>query len=269
MTSVCIVCINYNSYQYLASYALSVKQADFQEEDVQLTFCVVDNSTVSVDEEVLHRIEGYFDNYVYLRSENVGYFPAFSNAVNNLGIGFDYVIVSNVDLRMSGNFFSSLSGLQESQSIGVIAPAIWSEHRKADLNPKIVRRVTRDSLARTMWIFQSSLRFYIYTVLSDLKARFLRKKYEGDGHIYAPHGSLVIFTKNYFAVGGRVDYPRFLFGEEVFVGEECRRIGKKVLYAPAIKVYDHDHGSTSLEKRAFIAGEHVKSLKYLIDTYFK
>ena len=61
--------------------------------------------------------------------------------------------------------------------------------------------------------------------------------------IYAPHGSCIIFNKNYFERGGTLDHISFLFGEEIFVGETVRNLRLNVLYIPEIKVRHYEHSS--------------------------
>lgn len=267
MNKVCLVAVCYNSHDDAVRLLSSIEVAFNACSNVELDVLLCDNSTVAPPVDFIS--QGYSYSFRYLKSDNVGYFPAFAKGLDSLGKDFDYVIVSNVDLMLAEGFFTTLRALCPPSDIGVIAPSIWSSHRKADLNPKILQRVSREALSRTKAIFRSPLRFYLYTLLSEIKARYACKVQSSSDYIYAPHGSLIIFTRAYFVAGARVDYPRFLFGEEVFVGEECLRAGVKVLYAPSIKVCDRDHGSTSLEKRAFIAAEHVKSLDYLINAYFK
>ena len=86
--------------------------------------------------------------------------------------------------------------------------------------------------------------------------------------MYAPHGSIILFTKQFFLSGGDLRYPCFLFGEEIFVGEECALRELCVRYVPELVVHDMDHGSTSLQSARFISSEHMKSLHYLLDRYF-
>ena len=97
---------------------------------------------------------------------------------------------------------------------------------------------------------------------------FPKKSYRTGQEMYAAHGSIMIFTKNYFNLGASIYYPRFLFGEEVFVAEETKLKGLKTVYFSELRIYDNEHGSTSREADHFISKEHVKSYKYLLQNYF-
>ncbi|WP_225920114.1 hypothetical protein [Pseudomonas vanderleydeniana] len=242
-----------------------------QSTGVQLTLVVVDNSTRSADQQVLDDIAQLELSSVYVKSENVGYFPGFKIGAEKLGDlqGYDCVAISNVDLSVRLDFFEMLKFQIEvvHEKVGIIAPAIISASRGGDLNPKTLFRPTRYSLLKNIFIFKRLWLFKIYRKFSDLKVKSAVGSRLPGEFFYSPHGSFILFTKSYFFAGGSIDYPQFLFGEEDFVAEQCRIAGLKVQYQPSVVIIDSDHGSTSREKLDFIAREHVKSLRYIVDTY--
>jgi len=268
---VAIVCICYNAYDHLLKYARSLHVALSGCTGVDFTLVVVDNSTAPADDQALQTIAEMGFNYIYHKSPNVGYFPAFTRGVELLSspADFDGVAISNVDLSVSPDFFVSLQQSMQGidRNIGIIAPAIISLGRGADLNPKTIYRPTRFALQKNIFIFKRLWLFQIYRKLSELKAKRPFVSYPSGMNFYSPHGSFILFTRQYFLSGALYNYPQFLFGEENFVAEQCRRVGLKVNYQPVVKIFDDDHGSTSHEKLSFIASEHVKSLKYIVDTY--
>jgi GT2 family glycosyltransferase len=67
--------------------------------------------------------------------------------------------------------------------------------------------------------------------------------------IYAGHGSFILLTRAYFEKCGMIDYPVFLFGEELYLAEECRKHSLRVIYRPEICIYDSEHVSTSKLKK--------------------
>lgn len=268
---VAIVCVCYNAYDHLLRFATSLKESLDQSTGVEFTFVVVDNSTIEAHQKVLADISVMGFKTHYLKSGNVGYFPGFKKGAELLGLltEFDCVAISNVDLTVRADFFDTLKAQIStvSEQVGIIAPAILSKERGGDLNPKTLFRPTRYSLLKNIFIFKRLWLFKIYRKLSDLKVKSAIGTVAPGGFFYSPHGSFILFTRRYFVQGGSVDYPQFLFGEEDFVAEQCLRIGLKVQYQPSIAIVDDDHGSTSREKLEFIASEHVKSLKYIVDTY--
>jgi hypothetical protein len=60
----------------------------------------------------------------------------------------------------------------------------------------------------------------------------------------------------------------FLFCEEIYLGEQCRENGLKVLYEPTIQVSDAEHASTSTFKRSKYCKLNFKAVSYILDTYY-
>jgi GT2 family glycosyltransferase len=266
---VAIVCVCYNTYEHLERFVVSVGEASQRAPEVVLQLVVVDNSTQSTDQGVLSTIKEVLPTSVYIKSANVGYFPGFNYGVGTIDkMDYDYVAISNVDLTLDPGFFKALRDLPRrgDDNIGMIAPAILSRTHDADLNPKTLYRPGRASYAKNVFIFQRPRLRRVYQWLSRLRASNRIPKPAGTT-CFAPHGSFMIFTRRYFELDGRTDFPCFLFAEEDFVGEENRRIGTVISYQPSVVIHDTDHASTGKESSEFIAEQHVKSLRYIIDTY--
>lgn len=280
---VCIIGICYNAYPDCLKFLQSISNAYNETNNLDLSVVVCDNSSQSSGKEV---IENYFANfgYTYLKLDNIGYFPAFTAGLRELHTtneSYDLIIVSNVDLTLDHSFFTQLLNLKISSDVGVIAPSILSLQTRGDINPKIMTRPSKFKLKALRYGF-SFLPFYrLYNWASVKKAEFkalvgpnLRhadlasSRYPSGTIMYGAHGSIMLFTKNYLKNGASLNYPRFLFGEEVFVAEEARRKKLLTIYEPSLKVYDGEHVSTSRESDRFISGEHVKSYIYLLNKFF-
>jgi GT2 family glycosyltransferase len=270
MTRIAIVAVCYNTYEALGRFAESLRTALDAAPGVEFDFLVMDTSTGPRDDGVVARIHDLLPRSRYMKVDNVGYFPAFKIGFDTLSSGadYDFVAISNVDLEVAPTFFTELAALRlpDADKVGIVAPAILSKTRNNDSNPKTLVRPTRLGLRKNLFLFRHLWLLRWYQRLSALKARTFPRM-PGGMLMYAPHGSFIIFTKYYFRHGGSVDYPRFLFGEEDFVGEQCRRIGATVKYLPDITVFDEDHGSTGQENLAFLASHHATSLDYIIRTY--
>jgi GT2 family glycosyltransferase len=269
-----LICINFNSYEHTVGLLESINEAKHHS-SIDATIYIVDNSTDRSNYNILQKYMSTSTLAIkVITSKNVGYFPGASLALRYIfesDCKYDFISISNVDLRVAPDFFSQIQLMPQEKSVGVLAPIIISEKRKANLNPKIIDRPSRESLERNLQIFSNPYIFYIYKILSDIKS-YLRA-YKANPHqtpliMYAPHGSFIIFTKSYFEMNGDFNYPCFLFGEEIFVAETCDRLNLRVLLSPELVIYDIDHGSTSLKSLRFISREHVKSLRYILKTYF-
>jgi len=271
---VCIVLVCYNAYQDAKKLLNSLQEALSQESKIDLTVVFSDNSTEPFDVHSLNDGSYNFD-YHYIKNENVGYFPGFYAGLQHIDYApkaFDYVIVSNVDLTVDKFFFEKLIDTDLKVNVGIIAPSIISKTHGGSSNPKIINRPSKNKLIILKSIFSNVFLFSTYNLLSRLKAKFTSPKNTsnsiGSIDMYAPHGAFIIFTNNYLLSAAKINYPRFLFGEEVFVAEEARLNNLKITYEPYLVIYDNEHGSTSLEKNKFISMEHVKSYDYLLKTYY-
>jgi len=256
----------------LLRFAASLNESFGQSTGIEFTFVVVDNSTKEANQAALADISAMGFKTHYLKSENVGYFPGFKKGTELLGSlrEFDCVAISNVDLAVRADFFESLKAQIDtvSEEVGIIAPAILSEERGGDLNPKTLFRPTRYSLLKNIFIFKRLWLFKIYRKLSDLKVKSAIGTV-APGVVFLLSSWIIYFIhQQVFRAGWLSRLPSvFYLAKKTFVAEQCLRIGLKVQYQPSIAIVDDDHGSTSREKLEFIASEHVKSLKYIVDTY--
>ncbi|WP_330508404.1 glycosyltransferase [Pseudomonas putida] len=280
---ICIVPVCYNAHEDALRFLESVEKAFLACPDLELDVVLADNSTVGLPSAMAER--QYAFTYRYLKNDNVGYFPAFSRALASLVAPttyFDYVMVCNVDLVVASDFFTKLGGLVLAPRSGLIAPGIYSDKDGRDLNPKIMHRPSSKKFEFMRVVCSSPVLFKWYSGLSRMRERARSRSQKRQSTLaqtpqssapapqkmYGAHGSFMIFTKNYFQQGASVDYPRFLFGEEVFVAEQLRMYQLEIEHAPCVRVFDKEHASTSQANFKFICGEHKKSYEYLISNFF-
>ncbi|BCV53199.1 hypothetical protein [Shewanella algae] len=210
--------------------------------------------------------------YKYCKYDNLGYFPGFYAASQNFDVKeFDFVIVCNVDLALDEVFFRELCAF-DSEYTCILAPSIISKENGRDLNPKILSRPPRRKINFLYFMFKHPFLYRIYRKLSLGRAERAAQKIRtfDDGlSIYAPHGSFIIFGKSFFKSGGDINYPRFLFCEELYLGELTRKIGGKIRYSKTLKILDNEHGSTSKINAEFLSKHHVLSYKYILEHFFR
>lgn len=268
---VCIVAVCYNAESDAEKLIYSIEKAFKKVNNIRLNFVLCDNSE-SISNKLVN-IKTSF-SYSYLKCPNIGYFPGFLaglNSINYFGNTFDYTIVANVDLEMSEDFLVILSSLDLEENVGVIAPQIKSLNSGGDINPKIISRITAHRLKALRFIFKHYSFYRIHKSISNIRTSLKQKKSKKEfiKDIYAAHGSFIVFTRSYFNSGAHVHYPRFLFGEEVFVAEQARIHNLRIIHNKDLLIHDREHGSTGKQDSRFIANEHVKSYDFLIKNYFK
>lgn len=252
LVDLAVIAVNYNS-----APATSRLLADLMKQDrsyCRLRVVIADNSPS--DSELASVRESYRGNPL-VRFErmpkNLGYFGAahfvlrsvFSSAMP------DWIVVANVDIRLPDpTLLSSIVKLRS--GAGVIAPRIISGQTGLDQNPFRRRRPTGSRMALNriiprIWALDQLLHLQ-YRAKAALRGRLhSEKRYIpiAAESIYAPHGAFIIFNKNYFARGGSLNCEAFLFAEEIFIAEICRRIGVDVEYLPSLTVLHDEHVATS------------------------
>lgn len=263
MKKIAIYCVTYNSYNSLEVYLSSLDKANCHQE-VFLTVYVGDNT----EERIQHITYNpkSFKLQVSQIGKNLGYFGAIKLLMQQHSpLEYDFTIISNVDLTLNDNLFSVLTNLDTMSNCGWIAPAIVSKLEQRDKNPKILKRYIKKKLIILSYLFKYHWLYNIYT-----HSAYKIKKYikHNSMEIYAGHGSFIILTKEYFKRCDIIDYPVFLFCEEIYLGEQCIHHGLKVIYEPLLVVYDTEHVSTG----TFINKQYCKynynAIKYIINKYY-
>lgn len=268
MKRIFIACVNYNSYGELAEYLKSIEIAynQVQRTELDLIVSIADNSKVK--ENICLDGISYKVNIVPL--DNAGYFGGASFIINNRRDipEFDYVIISNVDLKLDINFFNNLPDELES-SVAWISPSILSSYEKRDKGRGLAERPTKRKLKQLKFMYRHP---WLHFLIEHTYYRRKTLANQSDltiSEIYSGHGSLIILTKAFFSVYRKINYPVFLYGEELFLGELIRQKGLKVLYNPNIIIYDSEHVSTSLLPSSFSSKYQYESISYIMDTFYK
>lgn len=258
--------VNYNSYNELDCYIKSIQVALRDRLHTEVNICVADNSTIkqSVDINADPLLQIQVKKY-----PNLGYFGAALDIYNSYACkdSFDYIIISNVDVTVGSDFFKQLETITLPKCIGWIAPMIWSKAEQRDKNPKIQSRYSlhKLNLIKNMWRFPLMHKLYETTLYKRKKIRAsIERKF-----IYAGHGSFIILTKDFVTRIPHLNYPIFLFGEEIFLAEMCRQKKLKVLYDPSIIVYDEEHVSTGQMKSSFYYKCNKEAISYIIKTFYE
>lgn len=261
---VLVVCVNYNSYKELAVYLGTIEEAASRSENVAIDVTIADNSSNYAD------VDASKYRHIVVRQvkfDNIGYLGAAQKVINESVKDYDYVVISNVDLQISDNFFQILKEIKTDDETAWIAPQIYSHDEERDRNPKVISRYSKRKLKMLYYMYRYPILFYLYTATA-YKRKKLAPKY-GEMDIYAGHGSFMLLTRNFFHEYKKIEYPIFLFGEELFLAELIREKGMKVRYVPSLRLEDNEHVSTSRMKKKFYFKCNTESIKYILDTFYE
>ena len=204
--------------------------------------------------------------------DNLGYIGAprwaYSQVRNQ---NWQWLIVSNCDLDFADNFYSELLRVQDGD-VAMVAPSIRAEPSGEDQNPNMRFRPSKNKMR--FWVAIKSVvpLAQAHHVLGLVKAH-VRKKPDSNipkprEHIYAPHGSVLIFHRRYFERGGDLNHVGFIFGEELYFAERVRELKLKVLFEPKLKVVHREHAVTGFWPRPLMIRYSHQSMKNLYDQYF-
>ena len=263
---VLIVCVNYNSYDSMDVYLKSIEKAASICDSCDVDIIIADNSTKPQN----ITVSKY--NYIKVslqKYNNLGYFGAAQNVINNIGSidEYDTVVISNVDLIISEGFFNSFSTLNIDGDVAWIAPRIWSNEEKRDRNPKTLHRKSRKRLLAVRRMYKHPVLEWLYTHTMYKRKRMYAEHPECD--LFAGHGSFIMLTRSFFRAYPEINYPVFLFGEESYLGELIRKAKMRVRYIPSIVVYDSEHVSTGKMDRKLYCKYNIEAINYILDTFYE
>lgn len=263
MIKIAAVCVNYNSYNEAVAFLDSLEAARKNCDVFQLDVFVADNSTRKQDFE-----NRWNFNLSVQPFPNIGYFGAAFKVINSLCvIEYDYIIISNVDVCVSVDFFYTLVHLTAKEDTAWIAPQIYSNYEQRDKNPQRLNRPPARRIKQLLFLYSHPFVMSVYE-----KTLYRRKVhgriYAAGTEIYCGHGSFIILTKEFFKKYTAIEYPCFLYCEELFLGELIQNAGLKVVYEPALKVLDDEHISTGLLPGKTYYAFNLASLRYIYKTFY-
>ena len=268
MKKIAIYCVNYNSYKYLPVFSATVDAAAKEVANVADVIVYVADNTEKQIETIDLKMD-YAKSFVFPYYENVGYFGAVKRMMEETDVKqFDFVIVSNVDVKLCDDTLSALFNRYKDidDSIGWIVPQIYSEVEKRDRNPQATTRYSLRRLKLLHFMFKNPWLCFLYK-----KTAYKRKRLQShaEGEIYAGHGSFVILTRRYIEKCGIIDYPMFLYCEEIYLAEQCRINGLRVMYDRSVRIIDMEHASTGKMPSSYYCKCNADALEFVIKTFYQ
>lgn len=220
---------------------------------------LVDNSESS--EEALRlgsTLERCSQAALVVASRNFGYLGGARLAGHRLSTDDTWTVICNTDIEFRDP--EALARLEKlpPTGIGVVAPSVVSARTGRDQNPYMHQRPSLRVQQRRRRQLASPLLAQASLLLSAAVQRApasRRPRPSTSGavplaplprEIYAAHGSVFALSSDYFARGGDLLHPLFLFGEELFFAEKCRELHLSVVYVPEIQVLHLEHAQTHL-----------------------
>lgn len=263
MIKIAAVCVNYNSYNEAATFLDSLEVAKENCGAFQLDVFMADNSSQKQDFKNRWRF-----NLAVQHFPNIGYFGAAFKIINTVDIlKYDYTFISNVDVCVSADFFDTLIHLKTKEDTAWIAPQIYSNCERRDKNPQRLNRPSAKRIKQLLFLYSHPFVMNIYEK-TFYKRKVHVRIHEAGTEIYCGHGSFIILTKEFFKKYTAIEYPCFLYCEELFLGELIQNAGLKVVYEPSLKVIDDEHISTGLLPNKAYYAFNLESLRYIYKMFY-
>lgn len=282
--SILVLCVNYHNEKDTHDFVRCLLELESSE---LLHIIVVDNSERNYIESCLSSLVELDPRVIVLNPKtNLGYFGGAAWGLRQyLGSAPlpEWIIVSNTDILFPhSDFFSKLFEFYPGGNSTVIAPAIYSTLSETNQNPYMVQRPSKSRMIFYNRLFHNYSIYSAYQLLGLLRKKlrvFTRSSRALSGNknndsknspvpIYAPHGSFILFHRNYFESGGSLDHGAFLFGEEIFVAETARRLGISIVYDPRLEVTHYEHATTGLIKNRKMVQFEREASSYCINNFF-
>lgn len=274
MKNILIISVNYNSYDKLEIFLKSIHNSiELLNKNLKCDVTIVDNSTERKEFNACSfNIEGKLFVSV-IESENFGYFGSALKVYNEHSKNnyYDYIFITNVDLQVNIDFFTILDSLELNENVGWVAPSIFSKFENRDKNPQRINRCSKTKLLMLylLYSFPVIQRFYSNIIYPKRKNKSASQKELQVQNIYCGHGSFIILTKQFIKNNPILNYPCFLFCEELFLGETIKNEGLNVIYEPSLRIFDDEHVSTGkLPSRNYYKYNRT-SLSWILQTFYK
>ena len=186
----------------------------------------------------------------------------------------DFAILSNSDVTIQNmSFISELISKHSNSKNAVIGPSIISSLTGHNQNPMYEHRLSKTRLQLILLFFSNYLLYIIYNTLALIKRKLFMPSANIKNNItkdvYALHGSFIVFKSDYFNSGATLNYPAFLFGEELFIAEQCIKKNLTQQYDSSLSVIHHEHQTTSVFKNRKLLAYHFEALNFIYKTYYK
>jgi GT2 family glycosyltransferase len=277
-TDILIIGVIYNTYPETIRYLDSISPMA----SGKIVLILVDNSDKKKPAEFPEKIRGYPFVHYFETGKNLGYFGGAREGMKYyLGEHSTYptwILITNVDIVFTRSFFDQLNTIGDQENLGVVAPSIISKKWNIDYNPEILVRYSKRRLQFYLFIYSSFLIHNLFLIGAYLKKRIigLRKRKKeipifprpAKKKIYAPHGSCLVFHRNYFNRGGALDLPNFLFGEEILIGETALQSGLDIVYYPEMIILDYEHASTGFFMTPVMNRYYRQAIISILDRYY-
>ena len=178
MKRILLVCVNYNTYDYLSRFLDSIDASlkEVPKDELELSICIADNSSQKQKIELSKYTD--FNINVYIL-DNLGYFGGalfIINQFNNIS-RFDFVIISNVDILFKKNTLLELIHAKIPQNVAWISPQRYSTKYNMVLKVEKKSRPSKLKMWLYLYMYKSALLKRIQHIYTFIKYKSRSKTF--------------------------------------------------------------------------------------------
>ena len=257
MRIVHFVAVNYHGAGQIGPFLASLRD----QTSAEWSMTIVDNSEDPAEADELRALtadEKHID--VVATPRNLGYFGAARWWYGQVADPtFTWLVVGNLDLSLERGFVEQLVATDHGQYAS--APAVTHFPGGYQQNPFMVGRPSLWSMRLRALGFhwRTTARLYAWAsatvsaavsaAASAIAARRRRPVPPDRARtIYAAHGSIIPIHRRYFDAGGTLDHRPFMFGEEIALAEQVRRLGGSIRFEPSLRATHRANQATGTKR---------------------
>lgn len=248
------VVVNYFSEEEVLKF---FKEEILQQQHSNWMLCMVNNG--SKNEACIQELSA-LGVHIVIPGENAGYLGAAGHALHFYQKEFaalpDLLVLSNSDMHYCQSHLLEQWQMRyaKANDLGMIGCRITSTLTGKPQNPMYRQRLSKAHLQRLAKVFSNKWSYVLYQTAALIKGKLMAGAGVSESatieEVYAIHGSCMVMHRRLLAQPDLFKDAPFLFGEEVYLAEICRREHLKVLFDPACEILHQEHQTTGIYKSA-------------------
>ena len=249
--NIAFISVNYNSASKYFDFLKSLSSISMHQ--ITLKVVIVDNASSISDLKLLKKFVKLFSEKINIELIESKFNRGYSSGLN-LGLDglvsneYDYIVMSNNDLRYSFDFVKNLYSKRFPDDVFVVFPDVITDGRQHE-NPRFIKKINK----RRQFLYWLYYQNYNIARLIDFTLNILnlgnrnkiRTKLLNTTEIYLGVGACFILTINYLNRFDLLDDSVFLWGEECLLSHQVRSVGGVQIYEPSLVVHHDAHSSVS------------------------
>lgn len=247
------ICVNFNNSDYTKMLCESLRLQNRRGLDFVIYCCIVDNSSSDQDSKVIEDFSKKYSWIDYIRSQkNMGYFGGLNYGLSMVrSVDPDFVVICNNDLIFDEEFCHKLIRKTYDANIFAVCPDVITTDG-IHQNPHQLKKISRFRLFQFDIYFSN---FYISLLMLQILRIFrlfksAQVQTQEACEIHAGIGACYILTSEFIQRFNTLNFPHFLYGEEVYFSDQIHSAGGILWFDPELRVYHAESATLSrLPKR--------------------